>query len=100
MYYKQYMKKYRVKYVITFSFDEKELEVKGETSVEDGVEFCYEDEDDNQTDAIVKNDDTASQYVYSLFADNEDNLVDIPEEVMDKEFNTELHITNIISIQQ
>ena len=89
------MKKYRVKYVITFSFDEKELEVKGETSVEDGDEYSYDD-----ADGIVKNDDTATQYVYSLFADNEDNLVDIPEEVMDKEFNTELHITNIISIQQ
>ena len=89
------MKTYRIKYYITFSFDEKELEVKGETSVEDGDEYSYDD-----ADGIVKNDDTATQYVYSLFADNEDNLVDITDEVMDKVFDTDLHITNVISIQK
>ena len=94
------MKTYRVKYYILFSFDEKEIKVKGETSVEDGQEYSYEDDDDNTIDAIVKNDDTATQYVYSLFANNEDNLVDIPEEVMDKVFDTDLHITNVISIQK
>ena len=96
------MKTYRVKYYILFSFDEKEIKVKGGTSVEDGSEFCYEDDDDNLTDAIVKNDDTASQYIYTLFMDNEDNLVDIPEEYVKASDvgDTELHITNIISIQQ
>ena len=85
------MKTYRIKYYITFSFDEKELEVKGETSVEDGDEYSYDD-----ADGIVKNDDTATQYVYSLFANSEENLIKIPEEVMDKVFDTELHITNVI----
>ena len=91
MYYYTIMKTYRVRYNIIFAFDNEELEVKGEMSVEDGTVYY---------DGIVKNDDTASIYIQSLFNDNEDNLVDIPPEVMDKKFSTDLYITNIISIQK
>ena len=85
------MKTYRVRYNILFSFDDEELEVKGEMSVENGTAYY---------DGIVKNDDTASIYIQSLFNDNEKNLVDIPPAILDKEFSTDLHITNIISIQK
>ena len=91
MYYYTIMKTYRVRYNIIFAFDNEELEVKGEMSVEDGTEYY---------DGIVKNDDTASIYIQSLFNDNENNLVDIPPEVIDKKFSVDLHITNIISIQK
>ena len=96
------MKTYRVIYEVEFEEDTGKyptITVKGETSVKDGTAYFYED-DENEVDGIVKNDDTARQYVYSLFDDNEDNLVDIPEEVMDKVFDTDLHITNVISIQK
>ena len=91
MYYYTIMKTYRVRYNIIFAFDNEALEVKGEMSVEDGTEYY---------DGIVKNDDTASIYIQSLFNDNENNLVDIPPKVMDKKFSTDLYITNIISIQK
>ena len=91
MYYYTIMKTYRVRYNIIFAFDNEELEVKGEMSVEDGTEYY---------DGIVKNDDTASIYIQSLFNDNQNNLVGIPPELIDKNFSADLHITNIISIQK
>ena len=91
MYYYTIMKTYRVRYNIIFAFDNEELEVKGEMSVEDGTEYY---------NGIVKNDDTASIYIQSLFNDNQNNLVGIPPELIDKNFSADLHITNIISIQK
>ncbi len=95
------MKTYRVIYEVEFEEDTGKyptITVKGETSVKDGTAYYYEDADENEVDGIVKNDDTARQYVYSLFDDNEDNLVDIPEELEGLEFQTHIEITNVISI--
>ena len=99
------MKTYRVIYRVDFDEDTGKymtLTVKGETSVKDGTTYYYEDDDGNEVDGIVKNDDTARQYVYSLFADSEDNLVDIPKEFIEEglDFDSHLQITNVISISK
>ena len=89
------MKTYIVKYYITFSFDNEELEVKGEMSVEDGTPFSYDDVDEI-IDMTVESNDTASNYIFSLYDDNEDNLVDLPSQILDKKFSSNLNITNVI----
>ena len=89
------MKTYLVKYCITFKFDHKKIEVNGEMSMAEGTHFSYDDIDE-MIDMIVENKDTARHYINSLYDDNEDNLVDLPLEILDKEFSSDLNITNII----
>ena len=89
------MKTYLVKYCITFKFDHKKIEVNGEMSMAEGTPFSYDDVDE-MIDMIVENNDTARHYINSLYDDNEDNLVDLPLEILDKEFSSDLNITNII----
>jgi hypothetical protein len=89
------MKTYLVKYCITFKFDHKKIEVNGEMSIAEGTPFSYDDIDE-MIDMIVENKDTARHYINSLYDDNEDNLVDLPLEILDKEFSSDLNITNII----
>ena len=89
------MKTYIVKYYITFTFDNEELEVKGEMSVADGTPFSYDDVDEI-IDMTVESNDTASNYIFSLYDDNEDNLVDLPSQILDKKFLSNLNITNVI----
>ena len=93
------MKTYIVKYYITFTFDNEELEVKGEMSVADGTPFSYDDVDEI-IDMTVESNDTASNYIFSLYDDNEDNLVDLPSQILDKKFLSNLNITNVISSEQ
>ena len=93
------MKTYIVKYYITFTFDNEELEVKGEMSVADGTPFSYDDVDEI-IDMIVESNDTASNYIFSLYDDNEDNLVDLPSQILDKKFSSNLNITNVICFEQ
>jgi hypothetical protein len=89
------MKTYLVKYCITFKFDHKKIEVNGEMSMAEGTPFSYDDIDE-MIDMIVENKDTARHYINSLYDDNEDNLVDLPLEILDKEFSSDLNITDII----
>ena len=89
------MKTYLVKYCITFKFDHKKIEVNGEMSMAEGTPFSYDDIDE-MIDMIVENNDTARHYINSLYDDNEDNLVDLPLEILNKEFSSDLNITNII----
>jgi len=89
------MKTYIVKYYITFTFDNEELEVKGEMSVADGTPFSYDDVDEI-IDMTVESNDTASNYIFSLYDDNEDNLVDLPSQILDKKFSSNLNVTNVI----
>ena len=89
------MKTYLVKYCITFKFDHKKIEVNGEMSMAEGTPFSYDDIDE-MMDMIVENNDTARDYIHSLYDDNENNLVDLPLEILDKEFSSDLNITNII----
>ena len=89
------MKTYLVKYCITFKFDHKKIEVNGEMSMAEGTPFSYDDIDE-MIDMIVENKDTARHYINSLYDDNEDHLVDLPLEILDKEFSSDLNITNII----
>ena len=88
------MKTYIVKYYITFTFDNEELEVKGEMSVADGTPFSYDDVDEI-IEMTVENEDTAKDYIISLFEDSEDNVVDIPAEVSNRQFSTDLTITGV-----
>ena len=89
------MKTYLVKYCITFKFDHKKIEVNGEISMAEGTSFSYDDIDEI-INMKVENNDTARHYINSLYDDNEDNLVDLPLEILDKEFSSDLNITNII----
>ena len=89
------MKTYLVKYCITFKFDHEKIEVNGEISMAEGTPFSYDDIDEI-IDMKVENNDTARHYINSLYDDNEDNLVDLPSEILDKEFSSDLNITNII----
>ena len=89
------MKTYLVKYCITFKFVHKIIQVNGEMSMAEGTPFSYDDIDE-MIDMIVENNDTARHYINSLYDDNEDNLVDLPLEILDKEFSSDLNITNII----
>ena len=89
------MKTYLVKYCITFKFDHKKIEVNGEMSMAEGTPFSYDDIDE-MIDMVVENNDTARHYIHTLYDDNEDNLVDLPLEILDKEFSSDLNITNII----
>ena len=89
------MKTYLVKYCITFKFDHKKIEVNGEMSIAEGTPFSYDDIDE-MIDMIVENNDTARHYIHSLYDDNENNLVDLPLEILNKEFSSDLNITNII----
>ena len=93
------MKTYIVKYYITFTFDNEELEVKGEMAVADGTPFSYDDVDEI-IDMTVESNDTASNYIFSLYDDNEDNLVDLPSQILDKKFSSNLNITNVICSEQ
>jgi len=93
------MKTYIVKYYITFTFDNEELEVKGEMSVADGTPFSYDDVDEI-IDMTVESNDTASNYIFSLYDDNEDNLVNLPSQILDKKFLSNLNITNVICSEQ
>ena len=78
-----------------FKFDHKKNKYKGEMSMAEGTPFSYDDIDE-MIDMIVENKDTARHYINSLYDDNEDNLVDLPLEILDKEFSSDLNITNII----
>ena len=89
------MKTYLVKYCITFKFDHEKIEVNGEISMAEGTPFSYDDIDEI-IDMKVENNDTARHYINSLYDDNEDNLVDLPLEILNKEFSSDLNITNII----
>ena len=93
------MKTYIVKYYITFIFDNEELEVKGEMSVANGTPFFYDDVDEI-IDMTVESNDTASNYIFSLYDDDEENLVDLPSQILDKKFSSNLNITNVISSEQ
>jgi len=88
------MNTYTVKYSIRFSFDEVEVNVKGEMTVKDGTPFSYDDVDEI-IEMTVENEDTAKDYITSLFEDGEDNIVDIPLEVSNKQFSTDLTITGV-----
>ena len=89
------MKTYIVKYYITFTLNNKDLEVKGEMTVAEGTPFSYDDIDEI-INMIVESNDTAKHYINSLYDDNEDNLVDLPSEILHKDFSSNLNITNVI----
>ena len=89
------MKTYLVKYCITFKFGHKKIEVNGEISMAEGTPFSYDDVDEI-IDMKVESNDTARYYINSLYEDNEDNLVDLPLQILDKEFSSDLNITNVI----
>jgi len=89
------MKTYLVKYCITFKFGYKKIKVNDEMSMAEGTPFYYDDIDE-MIDMIVENNDTARDYIHSLYDDNENNLVDLPLEILDKEFSSDLNITDII----
>ncbi len=89
------MNTYTVKFYVTFSFDEEKVDVKGVKTVKDGIPFSYDDVDE-MIDMKVESNDTARYYINSLYDDNADNLVDLPLEVLDKDFSSNLNITNVI----
>ena len=89
------MKTYIVKYFITFIFDNEELEVQGGMSVSDGTPFSYDDVDEIIDMTVISN-DTARYYINSLYDDNEGNLVDLPLQILDKKFSSNLNITNVM----
>ena len=93
------MKTYIVKYHITFSFNNEKLEVKGNMSVADGTPFSYDDIDEI-IDMTVESNDTASNYIFSLYDDNEGNLLNLPSQILDKKFSSNLNITNVTSSEQ
>ena len=88
------MNTYTVKFYVTFSFEEEEVDVKGEKIIKDGTSFSYDDVDEI-IEMTVENEDTAKDYIISLFEDSEDNVVDIPTEVSNKQFLTDLTITGV-----
>ena len=88
------MNTYTVKFYVTLSLDEKVVVVKGEKTVKDGTPFSYDDVDEI-IEMTVENEDTAKDYITSLFEDGEDNIVDIPLEVSNKQFSTDLTITGV-----
>ena len=88
------MNTYTVKFYITFSFDEEEVDVKGEKTIKYGTPFFYDDVDEI-IEMTVENEETAKDYIISLFEDSEDNVVDIPKEVSNKQFSTDLTITGV-----
>ena len=92
------MNTYTVKFYVTFSFDEEKVDVKGEKTVKDGIPFSYDDVDEI-IEMTVENEDTAKDYIISLFEDSEDNVVDIPAEVYNKQFSTDLTITGVEEIR-
>ena len=89
-----FMNTYTVKFYVTFSFDEEKIDVKGEKNVKDGIPFSYDDVDEI-IEMTVENEDTAKDYIISLFEDSEDNVVDIPTQVSNKQFSTDLIITGV-----
>jgi len=100
------MKTYRIKYSVEFEEDTGKymtMTRRGEMSVEDGTAYYYENDKGGFKDAvIVKDEDTASQYVRTVFDDNVSLLVDIPEELIEEglEYDKHFYITNVISIQK
>ena len=84
-----------MKYCITFKFNNKEIEVKGEMSLAEGTPFFYDDVDEI-VDMKVESKDTARHYINSLYDDNEDNLVNLPSDILTKEFSSNLYITSVI----
>ena len=88
------MNTYTVKFYVTFSFDKEKLDVKGEKTVKDGTPFSYDDVDEI-IEMTVENEDTAEDYIISLFEDSEDNVVDIPAEVSNRQFSTDLTINGV-----
>ena len=88
------MNTYNVKFYVTLSLDEKVVVLKGEKTVKDGTPFSYDDVDEI-IEMTVENEDTAKDYIISLFEDSEDNVVDIPTEVSNKQFSTDLTITGV-----
>ena len=86
------MNNYTVKFYVTFSFGEEKVDVKGEKTIKDGTPFSYDDVDEI-IEMTVENEDTAKHYIISLFEDNEDNVVDIPAEVSNRQFSKDLTIT-------
>ena len=88
------MNTYTLKFYVTFTFDEEEVDVKGEKTVKDGTPFSYDDVDEI-IDMIVENKDTAKDYIISLFEESEENVVDVPTEVSNKQFSTDLTITGV-----
>ena len=81
-------------YIVKFLFDEEKVDIKGEKTVKDGMTFSYDDVDEI-IEMTVENEDTAKDYIISLFEDSEDNVVDIPTEVSNKQFSTDLTITGV-----
>ena len=89
-----YMNTYTVKFYVTFSFDEEKVDVKGEKTVKDGIPFSYDDVDEI-IEMTVENEDTAKDYIISLFEESEDNVVDTPADVSNRQFSTDLTITEV-----
>ena len=85
---------YTVKFYVTFSFDEEKVDVKGEKTVKDGIPFSYDDVDEI-IEMTVENEDTAKDYIISLFEESEDNVVDTPADVSNRQFSTDLTITEV-----
>ena len=85
---------YTVKFYVKFSFDEEEVDVKSEKTFKDGTPFSYDDVDEI-IEMTVENEDTAKDYIFSLFEDSEDNIVDIPSEISNKQYSTDLTVTGV-----
>ena len=86
-----------VKYTITFS--QQDISVSSEKYVQDG-KFIYDESNDE--DITVTDQNSAEQYVLSLYNDNEENLVSIPQAVLDSEEglqDTEISIDSVEKVE-
>lgn len=72
------MTKYLVKYTVTFV--QQSISVSDEMEVEDGQIYVDADE---ENDLKVTDEKGAEGYVLSLYNDNEDNVIIIPQSIWD-----------------
>ena len=87
------MTKYLVKYTVTFV--QQSISVSDEMEVEDGQTYFNADE---KNQLKVTDQKGAEAYVLSLYSDNEDNVVIIPQSIWDSKdglTDTELSIESV-----
>ena len=90
------MTKYLVKYTVTFI--QQNISVSDEMEVEDGQIYFNADK---ENDLKVTDEKGAEGYVLSLYSDNEDNVIIIPQSIWDSKdglTDTELSIESVSKI--
>ena len=90
------MTKYLVKYTVTFV--KQNISVSDEMEVEDGQIYFNADK---ENDLKVTDEKGAEGYVLSLYSDNEDNVIIIPQSIWDSKdglTDTELSIESVSKI--